>query len=113
MANFGRGGAGGGAMPVDVQSFGSQAQGSLGQIGTSLASDMGLSEGLPGVFKFLAGALANMAFAPAIGALSAVKQASGVGEGAGSGLLGMLGAGSAAGAGGGMGSGGGGGLGGA
>lgn len=108
-----------GATPVSVQNFGSQAQQSLGQIGTSLASDMGLSEGIPGLVKFLVGSLFNMAFAPAMGALSAVQQASGYSaaggkDALGGGLLGMaFGPASGGGAGGGGGvSGGSGGLGG-
>ncbi len=73
----------------------SRASGSAGrsssvQIGAPLADDMGLSEGLPGLARFAATALANMAFAPAIGALSAMTGGRGP-EQTGYGLFGMLG----------------------
>lgn len=100
-----------GAVPVQIASFTDSAKTDLkDSFGADLAADMGLSEGLPGLVKFAAGALANLAFAPAIGALSAVQQtgsaaaaAGGINLG-GSGLLGMMGSlagGGSAGAGGG------------
>lgn len=64
--------------------------GGLGQIGAPLAEDMGLSQGLPGLAQFGATALANLAFAPMIGALSAVSATSPAQGGYG--LMGMLGA---------------------
>ena len=65
------------------------AQG-LGEIGAALADDFGLSEGLPGVAKWLTTFLANLAFAPMMGALSAVSAASPI-QG-GHGMLGIMGA---------------------
>jgi hypothetical protein len=62
----------------------------MGQIGAELAGDFGLSEGLPGIAKFLTTALANMAFAPMMGQLAAVSAASPI-QG-GHGLFGMMGA---------------------
>lgn len=62
----------------------------IGEIGAALADDFGLSEGLPGIAKWLTTFMANMAFAPAIGALSAQAQGSPI-QG-GSGALGMFGA---------------------
>ena len=67
-----------------------QAVTSLGQVGAQLADDFGLSEGLPGIAKWLTTFLANLAFAPAVGALSAVSASSPY-QG-GHGLLGMMGA---------------------
>lgn len=62
----------------------------LGQIGAALADDFGLSEGLPGMAKWLTTFLANLAFAPALGAMSAV--AGGPAQQTGFGMLGTLGA---------------------
>jgi len=67
-----------------------QVTSSMGQIGAELAGDFGLSEGLPGIAKFLTTALANMAFAPMMGQLAAVSAASPI-QG-GHGLFGMMGA---------------------
>jgi TP901 family phage tail tape measure protein len=89
------------ATPVMVDSFGSSARGdlsqSMGQIGTELPEAFGLKEGLPGIAKWITGFLANLAFAPVIGALSGLKQfgsnmaqANGFPTG-GSGLSGMFG----------------------
>lgn len=63
----------------------------LDEIGAQLDDDFGASKGLAGFAENLAKFLANLAFAPAIGALSAVKQASGYDpDKNGKGLLGML-----------------------
>ena len=59
------------------------------QIGAPLADDMGLSEGLPGLARFATTFLANLAFAPAIGALSALTGGQGPDQ-TGYGLMGML-----------------------
>lgn len=64
--------------------------GGLGQVGAPLASDMGISGGLQGMAQYATTLLANMAFAPMIGALSAVSAANPI-QG-GSGLLGIMGA---------------------
>lgn len=64
-----------------------RSRGPSGQIGADLADDFGISEGLPGMAKWLTTFLANLAFAPAIGALMGVQQASGYDGG--SGLIGM------------------------
>lgn len=61
-----------------------------GPVGAPLAEDFGLSEGLPGLAKFATTFLANLAFAPMTGALSAVSAASPYQGGYG--LFGMLGA---------------------
>ena len=60
----------------------------MGQVGAQLDADFGLSGGLPGLFDNLTRALANLAFAPMIGALSAV-QAMAPGPQGGSGLIGI------------------------
>lgn len=62
----------------------------LGQVGAPLAGDMGISGGLPGMAQYATTLLANMAFAPLIGSLSAMSAANPI-QG-GSGLLGILGA---------------------
>lgn len=69
-----------------TRSRGGGRGGSL-QIGAPLADDLGISEGLPGMAKFLTTFLANLAFAPAAGALAAVAQSTPT-YGAG-GLIGM------------------------
>ncbi|OBJ90901.1 hypothetical protein [Mycobacterium asiaticum] len=85
------------ATPVMVTSFGEQAKGDMqsamgfGDIGTGLDSDFGVSQGLPGIAKNITGFLANMAFAPAVGALRGIQAGAGGSSGGGSGLLGMLG----------------------
>lgn len=68
----------------------SQVASSMGEIGAELAGDFGLSEGLPGIAKFLTTALANMAFAPMMGSLAAISASSPV-QG-GHGMFGMMGA---------------------
>lgn len=65
------------------------AQG-LGEIGAALADDFGLSEGLPGMAKWLTTFLANLAFAPMMGQLSAISAANPI-QG-GHGMLGIMGA---------------------
>lgn len=62
----------------------------LGQIGAALADDFGLSEGLPGVAKWITSFLANLAMAPMIGGLSAISAASPIQGGYGA--FGMMGA---------------------
>jgi hypothetical protein len=57
-------------------------------VGASLADDFGISEGLPGIAKWFTTYLANLAFAPMIGQLSAVSAANPIKGG--SGLLGMM-----------------------
>jgi len=66
------------------------AANSIGQIGAALANDFGISEGLPGIAKWLTTFMANLAFAPAIGALSAVTAMSPIQGGYG--MMGMMGA---------------------
>ncbi|WP_370501156.1 phage tail tape measure protein [Mycolicibacterium sp. jd] len=56
-------------------------------IGAALDSDFGLSEGLPGLAENLTKFIANLAAAPLLGQLSAIKQAAGD---EGSGLMGIL-----------------------
>lgn len=68
----------------------SSAANSIGQIGAALANDFGISEGLPGIAKWLTTFMANLAFAPAIGALSAVTAMSPIQGGYG--MMGMMGA---------------------
>lgn len=69
-----------------------QVTGGLSQVGAQLANDFGISEGLPGIAKWITTFLANMAFAPMIGALSAVSAVSDARTGTtgGSGLIGMF-----------------------
>lgn len=62
----------------------------MGQIGAQLDNDFGISKGLPGIAENLTKFLANLAFAPALGALNAVVQASGGSQATGSGLVGIL-----------------------
>lgn len=62
----------------------------LGEIGASLDKDFGISKGLAGIAENITKFLANLAFAPVAGALSAVSQAGG-GDAAGSGLAGVIG----------------------
>lgn len=67
----------------------------LGQIGAQLDNDFGVSKGLAGIAENITKFLANLAFAPALGALEAVKQASGYdAKRDGSGLMSLLGNGS-------------------
>ena len=68
----------------------SRVASSMGQIGAELAGDFGLSEGLPGIAKFLTTALANMAFAPMMGSLAAISASAPI-QG-GHGMFGMMGA---------------------
>ncbi|OBK50097.1 phage tail tape measure protein [Mycobacterium gordonae] len=58
--------------------------------GVELDQDFGLSNGLPGLAKNLTTFLSNLAFAPMMGALSGIVNASG-GDNGGFGLMGMLG----------------------
>jgi hypothetical protein len=69
-------------------SAGSMSDG-MQQIGAKLDSDFGVSKGLPGIVENATKALANLAFAPVIGALSGVTATYGT-AGTGTGLLGML-----------------------
>ena len=62
----------------------------LGDIGTQLDSDFGISKGLAGIAENITKFLAGLAFAPMMGALSAISQANPI-QG-GHGLLGILGA---------------------
>ena len=59
------------------------------QIGAEIDKDFGISKGLPGIAENLTKFLANLAFAPVLGALSGVTAAYGT-AGKGTGLLGML-----------------------
>ena len=69
-------------MSADLESFGAQ-----------IDDDFGASEGLAGIAENITKFIANLAFAPAYGALAAVREANGFGQGeAGSGLVGALGA---------------------
>ncbi|BBY52938.1 tape measure protein [Mycobacterium koreense] len=62
----------------------------LGDIGTQLDSDFGISKGLAGIAENITKFLAGLAFAPMMGALSAISQANPI-QG-GHGLMGILGA---------------------
>lgn len=64
----------------------------LSDIGAALANDFGISEGLPGIAKWLTTFLANLAFAPMLGALSAVSAVGNANSGTtgASGLIGMF-----------------------
>lgn len=59
------------------------------QLGAQLDQDFGISKGLSGIAENLTKFLANLAFAPALGALSAVTGGLGT-AGPGTGLLGMM-----------------------
>lgn len=59
----------------------------MDDIGAALDNDFGLSDGLPGLAENLTKFIANLAAAPLLGPLSAIKQAAGD---EGSGLMGML-----------------------
>ena len=62
----------------------------LGEIGASLDADLGISKGLAGVAENITRFVANLAFAPMIGALKGVQASTGVDPSkAGSGLIGM------------------------
>ena len=63
-----------------------------GQIGAPIAQDFGISGGLPGVASNLTTLLANLGFAPMIGALTGVKAGMDPTGSAGSGLFGIMGA---------------------
>ena len=81
VPGFGRSGSAGGA---------GTGRG-IGQIGAPIAGDFGFSGGLPGIAENLTNFLANLGFAPALGALSGIGMAMdpyGRGQGGG-GLLGM------------------------
>ena len=64
----------------------------LSDIGAALSNDFGISEGLPGIAKWLTTFLANLAFAPMLGALSAVSAVGNANSGTtgASGLIGMF-----------------------
>lgn len=70
----------------------SGAASGLSDIGAALANDFGISEGLPGIAKWLTTFLANLAFAPMLGALSAVSAVGNArsGTSGASGLIGMF-----------------------
>lgn len=70
---------------------GSRSGGAGDELGGNLPEAFGLKEGLPGLVKYGITALADLAFAPAIGALEAVSQAAGGKDATGSGLMGFLG----------------------
>ncbi|MGE2733854.1 phage tail tape measure protein [Mycolicibacterium vaccae] len=63
-----------------------QFTGGMEDIGAALDADFGLSEGLPGLAENLTKFIANLAAAPLLGPLAAIKEAAGD---EGSGLLGM------------------------
>ena len=65
-------------------------KGGVDELGFPLADDFGISEGLPGIAKWLTTFAANLAFAPMNGALGAVA-GGGPGQ-TGYGMLGMMGA---------------------
>lgn len=69
---------------------GAKMSGKLGEIGASLDADLGISKGLAGVAENITRFVANLAFAPMIGALKGVQASTGVDSSkAGSGLIGM------------------------
>jgi len=72
------------------QAKASAASSALGDVGSGLSDDFGISGGLPGMAKWFTTYLANMAFAPMIGQLLAVSAVNPIKGG--SGLLGMMGA---------------------
>lgn len=74
----------------EMQKAAQVKSGGLDGVGASMASDFGLSEGLPGIAKWLTTFAANMAFAPMVGQLSAISASSATKGG--SGLLGIMGA---------------------
>lgn len=78
QGKYHRGGGGGGGA------------GGSGWGGVELDQDLGLSQGFPGLAKNLTTFLANLAFAPLMGSLSAIVAANG-GDNGGFGLMGMLG----------------------
>ena len=62
----------------------------LGQIGAKIDDDFGISKGLPGIAENLTKFLANLAFAPAFGAMAGAQAGLGYpGKAAGSGFIGM------------------------
>ncbi|WP_373166841.1 hypothetical protein [Mycobacterium marinum] len=86
--------------PVTIAGMSPSARGDFQQavsagIEDQFGADLSLDGSLPGLARFAAGALANLAFAPAFGALSAVKQTglqmSGGAAAGGSGLAGIFG----------------------
>lgn len=66
--------------------------GGMTELGFPLADDFGISEGLPGIAKWITTFMANLAFAPAIGAMSAFTGGMSPQQ-TGSGLFGMFGGG--------------------
>lgn len=86
--------------PVTIAGMSPSARGDFQQavsagIEDQFGADLSMDGSLPGLARFAAGALANLAFAPAFGALSAVKQTglqmSGGAAAGGSGLAGIFG----------------------
>lgn len=69
---------------------GGGAAGGSGWGGVELDQDLGLSQGFPGLAKNLTTFLANLAFAPLMGSLSAIVAANG-GDNGGFGMMSMLG----------------------
>ena len=64
---------------------------SMDEVGAKLDEDFGVSKGLPGIAENITKFLANLAFAPVLGALEGVKASSGYDpEKDGSGLIGMM-----------------------
>ncbi|KUH90623.1 phage tail tape measure protein [Mycobacterium sp. IS-1556] len=79
-----------GAYPSSASGTATSSAPSMGQIGSPLDQDFGASQGLAGLADNLTRFVGNLAFAPTLGALSAVSQASPVQGGYG--LAGILGA---------------------
>lgn len=75
---------------LQAKAGGAGGLGGLGGVGASLAGDFGISGGLPGMAQWFTTYLANLAFAPMMGQLSAVSAANPIKGG--SGLLGIMGA---------------------
>lgn len=85
----------GDAQTGDYEKLNTKAQGisdALGQIGAAIDKDFGISKGLPGIVENLTKMLANLAFAPVFGAMRGAQAGLGFpgGEGAGSGLAGIV-----------------------
>lgn len=85
----------GDAQSGDYEKLNNKAQGindALGQIGAAIDKDFGISKGLPGIVENLTKMLANLAFAPMFGAMRGAQAGLGFpgGEGAGSGLTGII-----------------------
>jgi hypothetical protein len=69
-----------------------KARDALGDFGAEIDKDFGISKGLPGIAENITKFLANMALAPVFGAIRGAQAGLGFpqGEGAGSGLTGMI-----------------------